>query len=80
MQTIALINKILSHYNTIIREWTNYFDQGPVLETYAIEKYKERRLQRLLAKKHKLKGNGYQQFSEEYLYGLGHFKLPREQG
>ena len=65
--------------NFILRGWSNYFNLGPVVKSYAvITKYTERRIRRFLAKKHKLKGTGYKQFPDEFLYGkLGLFRLPR---
>lgn len=68
----------IKELNPIIRGWANYFNQGPVLPCYKIiTKYTERRIRRFLAKKHKISGTGYKQFSESYLYEkLGLFKLP----
>lgn len=65
--------------NPILRGWANYFNQGPVIDSYeTIRRYTERRIRRFLAKKHKLRGTGYKQYPDEYLYGtLGLFKLPR---
>ncbi|MCX6127517.1 MAG: group II intron reverse transcriptase/maturase [Proteobacteria bacterium] len=65
--------------NPILRGWKNYFDQGPVLPSYQkIERYTYRRLQRFLAKKHKLMGLGYKQFPEKYLHEeLGLYRFPR---
>jgi hypothetical protein len=65
--------------NPILRGWSNYFNQGPVTETYAIvAKYTERRIRRFLAMKHKLPGIGYKQYPDEFLYGkLGFFRLPK---
>ena len=69
----------IEELNPILRGWSNYFNQGPVLDSYkVIAKYTERRIRRFLAKKHKLPGTGYKQYPDEYLYGkLGLFRLPR---
>ena len=65
--------------NPILRGWANYFNQGPVLKSYAIiTKYTERRIRRFLAIKHKLPGTGYKQYPDRLLYGeLGLFRLPK---
>lgn len=65
--------------NPVLRGWANYFNQGPVLPCYKkIQSYTYRRLQRFLAKKHKIRGRGYKQFSEEYLHEkLGLFRFPK---
>jgi RNA-directed DNA polymerase len=65
--------------NLILRGWSNYFNQGPVLKDYErIKKYTERRIRRFLVRKHKLKGTGYKQYPEAFLYEkLGLFRLPR---
>jgi len=64
--------------NRILRGWSGYFDQGPVLKSYEIaRRYTERRLRRWLMKKHKRRGTGYRQYPDEILYGkLGLYKLP----
>ena len=65
--------------NPIIRGWSNYFNQGPVIKSYEIiQKYALQRIQHFLVKKHKLRGtSGHKQFPAEYLYGqMGLFKLP----
>lgn len=68
--------------NWILRGWCGYFDQGPVLKAHmAVMAYTERRLRRWLMRKHKRKGTGYRQYSNELLYErLGLYKpvsLPR---
>ncbi len=64
--------------NRILRGWSGYFDQGPVMKTYRVaRRYTERRLRRWLIKKHKQGGTGYRQYPDEVLYGkLGLYKLP----
>jgi RNA-directed DNA polymerase len=56
--------------NKAIRGWCNYFNQGPVLDSYKIvRKYTEKRLRRWLVKKNKLEGTTvYRQFPDKYLY------------
>lgn len=66
--------------NRMIRGWANYFNQGPVLESYEfIQSYTESRLRRWLVKKHKQRGkSGVRLYSDEYLYEqLGLHRLPR---
>ncbi|MBA2306719.1 group II intron reverse transcriptase/maturase [Candidatus Dependentiae bacterium] len=72
------VDKRVLELNRIVRGWSNYFNQGPVLPTYGkIQKHMERRLRKWLVRKHKGKGTGYRQYSDEYLYEeLGLIKLP----
>ena len=65
--------------NRMIRGWANYFNQGPVFDSYQkIQRYTERRLRRWLVKKHKQRGkSGVRLYSDEYLYEhLGLYRLP----
>lgn len=64
--------------NWVLRGWSNYFNQGPVIPVYQkIEKYTVRRLQIWNARKHKIKGRGFKQLPESKIYGeLRLFKLP----
>lgn len=65
--------------NRVIRGWANYFNQGPVFDSYQqIQRYTERRLRRWLVKKHKQRGrSGVRLYSDEYLYEhLGLHRLP----
>lgn len=64
--------------NSIIRGWSGYFNQGPVLSSYKlIQRYTERRLRSWLVRKHKQRGAGYGRYPDEFLYGkLGLIKLP----
>ena len=62
--------------NQILRGWCGYFNQGPVQTTYTLlSSYTERRLRRWLMRKHKRRGTGYRQYSDEMLYEqLGLYK------
>lgn len=64
--------------NRILRGWSNYFNQGPVIPSYqVVEKYCLRRIRRFLVKKHKQRGHGIRKYSDEYLFNrLGLYKLP----
>ncbi len=64
--------------NAILRGWSNYFNQGPVMKPYSIiKKYTEKRLRRWLLMKHKETCSGYRRYPEDYLYGkLGLFRMP----
>lgn len=70
--------KRIDELNHILRGWCGYFDQGPVQPAQMIVRiYTERRLRRWLMKKHKRRGTGYRQYSDEYLYdGLGLYMPP----
>ncbi len=58
--------------------WANYFRLGPVTQAYRwLDRYTTMRLRRWLCKKHKVSGNGYTRYPEEYLYEhLGLIRLP----
>lgn len=61
--------KRVEEVNRVVRGWCGYFDQGPVYEQYRrLRKYIERRMRRWLMKKHKRRGTGYRQYSDEFLY------------
>jgi group II intron reverse transcriptase/maturase len=64
--------------NLILRGWSGYFNQGPVVDIYLpVMRYTERRLRRWLMRKHKRRGTGYRQYPYEYLHEvLGLYKLP----
>lgn len=66
--------------NAILRGWCNYFNQGPVFREYLwLRKYVAKRFRRWLMKKHRKRGTGYRQYSDEYLFetlGLHCLKTP----
>lgn len=69
----------MAELNSILRGWSGYFDQGPVLKHYRIlQRYTERRIRRWLVKKHKRRGrSGYRLYPDAFLYGkLGLHQLP----
>jgi len=72
--------KRVEELNYILRGWSNYFNQGPVLKEYRmVRQYTERRLRRWLVSKHKGVGTGYRQYPDEFLYKkLGLYKLPEQ--
>ena len=63
----------------LLRGWSGYFNQGPVLRVYrSIDIYTFRRLRRWLMRRRGRRGTGYRQYPDEYLFEtLGLFKLPR---
>lgn len=58
--------------------WANYFRLGPVTKAYrGLDCYTTRRLRRWLCKRHKVGGDGYSRYPDEYLYNhLGLIRLP----
>jgi hypothetical protein len=66
--------------NRMLRGWTGYFNQGPVLSVYRlIEDYTLKRFRRWLMRRRGQRGTGYRQYPDEYLFKtLGLFKLPRK--
>jgi group II intron reverse transcriptase/maturase len=69
--TVVVINRML-------RGWCNYFNQGPVLETYdQIRRYVDRRLRRWLMRRTKKNGRGFEHYTQDYLHDkLGLFRIP----
>ena len=55
--------------NRLLRGWANYFCLGPVSKAYrAVDAHARYRLRQWLCRKHKVRGRGVTQFSDEYLY------------
>ena len=55
--------------NRLLRGWANYFCLGPVSQAYrAVDAHARYRLRQGLCRKHKVRGRGVTQFSDEYLY------------
>ncbi|MEL7047595.1 MAG: group II intron reverse transcriptase/maturase [Pseudomonadota bacterium] len=69
--TVMVINRLL-------RGWSQYFDQGPVLDTYReISTYVDRRLRHWLVRRTRQRGRGFKAFSQKYLHEtLGLYRLP----
>lgn len=69
----------IAEINALLRGWTGYFSQGPVIPTYErIRWYVERRVRRWLMRRSGKKGTGYRQYPDETLYWkLGLYNLPR---
>ncbi len=69
--TITVLSRLL-------RGWCGYFDQGPVMPIYdLIRRYTERRVRRWLMRRRKLRGVGFAQISDEYLYEtLALYRIP----
>lgn len=69
----------IAEINALLRGWTGYFNQGPVIRTYELIRwYVERRVRRWLMRRSGKKGTGYRQYPDETLYGkLGLYNLPR---
>jgi RNA-directed DNA polymerase len=71
------VREVVTDLNRKLRGWSNYFDVGTVVSAYTVVmKHSRRRLRRWLCKKHKVRGNGYKRFPNEYLHGeLGLLQL-----
>ncbi len=74
------INDIVTHLNSSIRGWSNYFHYGyGHRKIKQVKYYMEERLRSHLRYRHKVKNRGasYQKFPSTYLYDhLGLYKLP----
>jgi hypothetical protein len=68
----------VDNLNRKLRGWANYFKLGPVSKPYRwVDLYTKARLRRWLRYKHKIRGGGYSQYTDEYLYQrLGLVRLP----
>ena len=69
----------IERLNYLLRGWAGYFNQGPVVRIYdAIQRYTERRLRRWLIRRRGMRGTGYRQYPDAFLYEtLGLVRLPR---
>lgn len=69
----------IERLNQLLRGWAGYFNQGPVVHIYnGIQHYTERRLRRWLMRRRGMRGTGYRQYPDSYLYEtLGLLQLPR---
>jgi len=73
-ETDALVERL----NRKMNGWANYFCLGPINPSYrALNSHAVRRLRRWLCKKHKVPGNGYSRYPDQYLHEiLGLVYLP----
>jgi RNA-directed DNA polymerase len=69
---------LVDNLNRRLRGWANYFKLGPVSKPYRrVDLYTKARLRRWLRNKHKIRGGGYSQYPDDYLYQrLGLIRLP----
>lgn len=78
-RTVLSAEKIVGGLNQKLNGWANYFCLGPVSPAYrAINTHVTDRLRRWLCKKHKVQGNGWSRYPNQYLHGkLGLVHLPQ---
>ena len=76
---LETVEKRVDELNALLRGWSGYFNQGRVNRAYkVIQDYTESRLRRWMMRRRGMRGTGYCQYPNEYLYGtLGLYKLPR---
>ncbi|MEF8716427.1 MAG: group II intron maturase-specific domain-containing protein [Candidatus Accumulibacter necessarius] len=69
---------VVGRLNRKLIGWANYFCLGPVRPAYrAINAHVTQRLRRWLCKKHKVPGNGWARYPNQYLHEqLGLVNLP----
>jgi hypothetical protein len=68
----------VTRISSLLRGWCGYFNQGPVVATYAIvRRYTERRVRRWLMRRTGQRGAGFGQIPNKYLYEtLGLYSVP----
>jgi len=78
-RTLLDAEKIVGGLNRKLNGWANYFSLGPVSPAYrAINTHVTNRLRRWLCKKHKVQGNGWSRYPNQYLHEhLGLVNLPQ---
>jgi group II intron reverse transcriptase/maturase len=71
------VPEVVKSLNAALSGWANYFSLGPVQKAYRnIDKHVRRRLRRWLCEKHRVAGDGYARYPDEYLHGeLGLIRL-----
>lgn len=76
---LETVEKRVDELNALLRGWSGYFNQGRVNRAYkVIQDYSESRLRRWMMRRRGMRGTGYCQYPNEYLYEtLGLYKLPR---
>jgi RNA-directed DNA polymerase len=69
----------VARISSMLRGWSGYFDQGPVMDIYELVRaYTDRRIRRWLMRRTGRRGVGFRQIPNEYLYEtLGLYNIPR---
>ena len=68
-RTLLPVWELVNQLNRMVVGWANYFRLGPVSRAYrAIDQHVCRRLRQWLCAKHKVRGQGFSQFPDRYLY------------
>ena len=64
--------------NRLLRGWSQYFDQGPVIDAYReISTYVDRCLRQAVVRRAGQRGRGFKAFSQKYLHEtLGLYRFP----
>jgi RNA-directed DNA polymerase len=64
--------------NSKLTGWANYFHLGPVSKAYGVvDAHTKHRLRKWLCRKHRVQGQGFNRFPNQYLYEtLGLVRLP----
>ena len=76
--TTLSADRLVKRLNAKITGWANYFRLGPVSPAYrAVDAHANYRLRKWLCDKHRVQGQGYNRFPDQYLYEtLGLVRLP----
>jgi len=63
------VSQVVRGLNAVLSGWANYFCLGQVAKAYrAVEKHVRKRLRRWLCLKHRVRGEGYTRYPDEYLH------------
>jgi len=77
--TTLSADKLVEHLNSKLTGWANYFRHGPVSKAYqVVDAHTNYRLRQWLCGKHRVQGQGYDRYPDQYLYEtLKLVRLPR---
>jgi RNA-directed DNA polymerase len=68
-RTTQSADRLVKRLNAKLIGWANYFRLGPVSPAYrAVDAHAKRRLRKWLCKKHRVQGQGYNRYPDQYLY------------
>ena len=67
--TLQSADRLVKRLNAKLTGWANYFRLGPVSPAYrAVDAHANHRLRKWLCRKHRVQGQGYNRYPDQYLY------------